>query len=297
MRISAAGGAPPLALAKEAAKDFSDDDMSTYAAALSYQVFFSLFPFLIFLVALVGFLQQPDFFDWLRQRAQLMLPQQAMQQVNKVISELQQPQGGLLSIGAIVALWTASAGVRAATNALNVAYDVQESRPAWKRYPLSVLQTIGLAAMLIVAAALFVVGPQAMQWLANRLGWEQIFVVLWTWLRWPVVLLLLTTAVAVVYFVAPDVEQKFRFIMPGAALSVLVWIVASLVFNYYVRSFADYNATYGSLGAIIVLLLYFYISAAVLLFGAELNAVIERHAPDGKRPGEKTLPQTESARS
>jgi membrane protein len=174
-------------------------------------------------------------------------------------------------------------------NALNKAYDVEEGRPWWKLYPLSVLYTVGIAAMLIAAAVLLVVGPEAVQWLAQQVGLEQLFVILWTWLRWPVVLFLLTLAVAVVYYVAPDVEQDFRFITPGAVLSVIVWIAASLAFDYYVRNFADYSVMYGSIGTIIVLLLYFFISGAVLLFGAEVNAVIEHHAPIGKEPSEKKL--------
>lgn len=290
MQIPGLRGLGPFALIKQSVSAFADHDMATYASALAYQVFFSLFPFLIFLIALLGFLNLSDFFNWLEQRAQLLLPQQAMQEVDQVIRELEQPKGGLLSLGVIVALWSASAGIRAMMNALNAAYHVKEGRPAWKRYPLSILYTLGIAAILIAAAALFVIGPQAMQWLARQFGWEQLFVFLWTWLRWPFILLLLTLAVSVIYYVAPDVEQEFRYITPGATLSVIVWLAASSAFNYYVRNFSNYSATYGSVGAIIVLLLYLYISAAVLLFGAEVNAVIEHHAPRGKRPGEKKLP-------
>jgi len=272
-------GLGPLALIKESVEAFLENDMSTYAAALAYHALFSLFPFMIFLVALLGFLNVPDFFAWLQQRAQLVLPAQAAQQVNHVITELRQPQGGLLSAGAIMALWFASAGIRAAMNALNAAYGVEEGRPIWKRYSLSILYTIGIAIILIAAAALYVLGPQAMQWLELHLGLKRLFIVLWIWLRWPFVLLLLTLVVALVYYVAPDVEQRFRFISPGATLAVLVWIASSLAFDFYVRSFPKFSDIYGSLGAIIVLLLYFYISATVLLFGAEINAVIEHHAP------------------
>ena len=292
MRIPGLRGMGPFALVKEAVKDFLDDDMSTYASALAYQVLFSLFPFAIFLVALLGFLDLSNFFDWLLTQAAMVLPHEAMDQVNQVIKQLQQPKGGLLSFGAVLALWTASAGVRAIMNAMNVAYDVQEGRPAWKLYPLSLLYTLGLAAMLIAATALLLLGPQAIQWLAHYIGLEQLFVTLWTWLRWPVILFLLCLAVAIVYYVAPDVEQEFRFITPGSVLAVAVWIAASLGFNFYVSNFAHYNATYGSIGAIIVLLLYFFISSAVLLFGAEINAVIEHHAESGKEPGEKTIPES-----
>jgi membrane protein len=290
MQIPGLRGLSPYALVKESVKDFIADDMPTYAAALAYQVLFSLFPFIIFLVALLGFLNLGSFFDWLRQQAELFLPGQAMNEVNKVIAELRQPQGGLLSFGAIVALWSASAGIRAVMNALNAAYDVKEGRPAWKLYPLSLFYTIGIAAMLVAAAALLVIGPQAIGWLAQQIGLEQLVVTLWTWLRWPVVLFLFTLAIAVVYYVAPDVEQTFRFITPGATLAVIVWIGLSLAFNYYTQNFADYSVMYGSIGTIVALLLYFFISAAVLLFGAEVNAVIEQHAPTGKAPGEKKLP-------
>lgn len=289
MQIPGLKGLKPFSVLKDSVREFLDDDMLTYASALAYQVFFSIFPFIIFLVALLGFLQVPEFFSWLREQAAYILPSEAMNEVNQVIDHIQQPQGGLLSFGIIFALWTASAAIRALMNALNVAYDVKEGRPAWKLYPLSILYTIGIAAMLIVAAALLLVGPQAMEWLSSQIGFEKLFVTLWAWLRWPLVLVLLTLAVATVYYVAPDVEQDFRFITPGATLCVLVWILSALAFNYYAQNFADYNATYGSIGTIIVLLTFFFISASILLFGAEVNAVIEHSVPEGKDPGEKQL--------
>ncbi|WP_019140465.1 YihY/virulence factor BrkB family protein [Noviherbaspirillum massiliense] len=279
-----------FALLKKSVSDFADDDMTTYASALAYQALFALFPFIIFLIALLGMLDMSSFFEWLRQRAQLVLPQEAMTGVNRAISELKQPQGGLLSVGAIVAIWSASGGIRAIMHALNVAYDVKEGRPAWKLYPLSVLYTIGIAGMLVVAGLLMSVGPEAIHWLTSQLGMEQLFATLWAWLRWPFALFLLCLAVALIYYVAPDVEQQFRFITPGSVVAVLVWIAGSLAFNYYVRNFSDYSATYGSIGTIIVLLLYFFISSAVLLFGAEVNAVIEHSSPKGKEPGEKEIP-------
>lgn len=254
-------------------------DMAVYAAALAYQVLFSLFPFIVFLVALLGFFQLPDFFDWLRQQAHVFLPQPAMEQVNAVIMELQQPQKGLLSSGAATALWLASGGMRSLMTALNVAYAASESRPAWKRYPLSIFYTLGVAAMLIAAAALMIVGPQAMQWLAQQIGVEEIFIKLWAWLRWPTAILLFSLAVAIVYHFVPNVRHRFRLLSAGSLLSVLVWIGASLGFGYYVQNFASFNVMYGSIGAVIVLLLYIYLSVAALLFGAEVNAVIELHEP------------------
>ena len=267
--------------------EFVDDEMSTYASALAYQMLFSLFPFILFLIALIGFLHLPDFFSWLRLQSELVLPPQALEQVNPVIDQLQQSKGGLLSVGIVIALYTASAGVRLMMSAMNAAYDVVEGRPAWKRFPLSIFYTIGIAGMLLIAAALMVLGPQVMGWIAAQVGLEDFIVTVWTIARWPVIVVLMMIAVALIYYVMPDVKQEFRFITPGSVLAVTVWIVASLGFAFYVKTFADYNAMYGSIGAIIVLLLYFYISAAVLLLGAEMNAVIEHMSNEGKGPGEK----------
>ncbi|CAM5280878.1 Ribonuclease BN OS=Stutzerimonas stutzeri OX=316 GN=CXK95_16990 PE=4 SV=1 [Stutzerimonas stutzeri] len=273
---------------KRTIKEFSNDDMSTYASALAYRALFSLFPFLLFLMALLGFLNLSEFFAWLREQAALALPAVAMEQVNPVIDQLQEQKSGLLSVGILVALWTASAGFRSLMNAMNRAYDVDEGRPSWKLMLLSLLYTIGTAVILLASAGLMIVGPQVMEWLADLVGLKETIVLLWAWLRWPVVVFLMMLLVAVLYYVTPDVEQEFRFITPGSVLAVIVWIAASVGFGIYVQNFADYNATYGSIGAIIVLLLYFYISAAVLLLGAELNAVIEHHSVEGKDPGEKT---------
>jgi membrane protein len=267
--------------------EFIADEMSTYASALAYQMLFSLFPFILFLIALIGFLHLPDFFSWLRLQSELVLPPQALEQVNPVIDQLQQSKGGLLSVGIVIALYTASAGVRLMMSAMNAAYDVVEGRPLWKRFPLSIIYTVGIAGMLLIAAALMVLGPQVMSWIAAQVGLEYFIVTLWTIARWPVIVILLMVAVALIYYVMPDVKQEFRFITPGSVLAVVVWIIASLGFGLYVKEFANYNAMYGSIGAIIVLLLYFYISAAVLLLGAEMNAVIEHMSREGKDPGEK----------
>ncbi len=289
MAILDTRGVGALTLLKRTFKEFSNDDMSTYASALAYRALFSLFPFLLFLMALLGFLHLPEFFAWLREQASLVLPPVALDQVNPVIDQLQEQKGGLLSIGILVALWTASVGVRSLMNAMNKAYDVQEGRPSWKLALLSLVYTVGIAVMLLLAAGLMVIGPQVISWLAEQVGLKDVVVQLWSWLRWPIAVLLMMLVVAVLYYVAPDVEQEFRFITPGSVLAVIVWIVASVGFGIYVQNFGNYDATYGSIGAIIVLLLYFYISAAVLLLGAELNAVIEHASAEGKDPGDKRL--------
>ena len=265
-----------------AIEGFIEDDMLTYAAALSYQVFLSLFPFLIFLIALLGSLRIPSFFDWLLDQAQTVLPVEAAGVVEQVVGQVRaQAGGGLVSFGVVVALWSASAAIRMTASALNNAYDVEEERPVWKTYPLSILYTVLFAGMIVGAATLMLIGPQVAEWIAQQVELGSVFVALWSWLRIPVAVVLLMFIVALVYYQLPNIDQPFRFITPGSVLAVLVWIAASFGFSYYVRDFASYGAIYGSLGAVIVLLLYLFISAAVLLFGAEVNAQIYYRFAEG----------------
>jgi membrane protein len=287
MNIPGLRGLNPITIAKRTVTYYLENDMLTYASALAFQALFSIFPFLIVLIAMLGMMDLMHFYDWIRNQLGIFLPDEAMAQVERVIEEVRQPRGGLISIGLIVALWVASGAMRVTINALNKVYKVTEGRPFWKLYPLSIIYTLCIAGMLISAAVLMVLGPQAMTWLAEQIGIEQVIVTVWTWIRIPVALMLLMVAVAFVYYIAPDVEQKLRFITPGSVLSVLVWIGASIGFGFYIQNFADYSAVYGSIGTVIVLMMYFYISAAVLLFGAELNAVIEDQVPAGKNLGEK----------
>jgi membrane protein len=282
MRIPGLGGIPLATLGKRSAREFTDDDMPTYAAALAYHAMFALFPFLIFLVALLGFLQIPQFFDWVLEQAQAALPGEAYTNIASVVKQVEgQQRGGLLSFGIIAAIWGASSGVRALMKALNTAYDVEETRAIWKIYLFSLLYTLGFAALLIVAGGLMLLGPQGFEWLAGQAGLDNVFVTLWTWLRWPVAVLLLMLTAAIVYYVVPNVDQPFRFITPGAVVAVLVWIIASIGFSVYASNFANYDATYGSLAGVVVLLFYFFISGAVLLLGAEINAEVY-HLKKGK---------------
>jgi membrane protein len=280
MAIPGLRGMNLVTLIRRALKDFNDHDMLTHASALAFQALFSMFPFVLFLTALLGFLQLTQFVEWVHVHATAMLPREAAGTVNEVVAGLQKQDVGLLSFGAVVALWSASAAVRVIMHATNRAFNVTEERPALQRYLLSILYTLGLAAMLIAAAVLMNLGPGALEWIARQVGLDQAFVAVWPWLRWPAAFLLLVLSSSVIYYAAPNVKQDFRLITPGAMVSITVWIVASLGFNYYVSNFANYNAMYGSIGAVIALLFYFFISSAVLLFGAEVNAVVQRHAPE-----------------
>ncbi len=280
----------PFRVVKRSIQEFVEDDMTVYAAALSYTLLFSLFPFVIFVLALLGMLNIPGFFDWLLQQSRVVLPGQASGLIENVINQVRsQAAGGVLSFGAVLALYSASAAVRMTMHAMNVAYDIEQERPIWKKFPLSILYTVLLAVLLIAAVALMLMGQQVVSWLAGQIGLGSLFVTLWTWLRIPVAIVLLTVAVALINYLFPNHNEPFRFITPGAVISVIVWILASLGFSYYVSNFSSYSATYGSIAAIIVLLLYFFISGAVLLRGAEVNAEGYRQVTEDGSEGDESV--------
>jgi membrane protein len=283
MRVLGIRGTGIGELSKRVVKGFFDDNMVAYAAALSYYVFLALFPFSILLLALLGFLGIAGLFDWLLNQAETALPGQAMGLVEQVIGQIRsQSQGWLLLFGIAVGRWSAPSTILLLMVALNAAYEVEETRPIWKRLLLSIGYTPGLAVLIIIAAALMMVGPQAVAWFANEISIGTLFVGLWTWLQWPLAALVLMLVVAIAYYVVPDVDEPFRIISPGAVLAVIGWLAVSLGFSYYVAGFAHYGAVYGSLSAVIVLLVEFFISVSVLLLGAEVNAAIYYHSSGGK---------------
>jgi membrane protein len=283
MRVLGIRGTGIGELSKRVVKGFFDDNMVAYAAALSYYVFLALFPFSILLLALLGFLGIAGLFDWLLNQAETALPGQAMGLVEQVIGQIRsQSQGWLLLFGIAVGRWSAPSTILLLMVALNAAYEVEETRPIWKRLLLSIGYTLGLAVLIIIAAALMMVGPQAVAWFANEISIGTLFVGLWTWLQWPLAALVLMLVVAIAYYVVPDVDEPFRIISPGAVLAVIGWLAVSLGFSYYVAGFAHYGAVYGSLSAVIVLLVEFFISVSVLLLGAEVNAAIYYHSSGGK---------------
>jgi membrane protein len=242
---------------------------------MAYLMLFSLYPFLIFLSTLLGILQIPGFFEQLVAQAQSVLPGQAMGIVEQVVGQVREQHSvGLLVFGIIATLWSASAAVRALMHALNAAYHVEQERPTWKRYPLSIIYAIFLSVLAIAAVGLTLIKTEDMQWISEQLGVGTVLVTLWPWIHFPAAILLLMVLVAFVYYKLHNADEQFRFITPGAVLAVIVWIVASLGFSYFVSNFVIYNATYGSLGTFMALQLYFFISAAVLLLGAEVNVEI-----------------------
>ena len=277
-------------LVRHASAQFLAHDMATHARAVTFQVLFSLFPFVILFMALLGFLELSNLFDWLRRQSKVFLLRDTAPQINSIIDQLQQRRHGMLSFAIVFSTWASSSAMRAMMNALNVVYGVCEERSLWKRYLLSILATLLVGILLAMAAMLLLVRPVAIARLAEHLGLAHWWAVLWAWwLRWPAILLLLTATVTVVYWAAPDVEQRFRFVTPGAFVAVLAWFATSLGFDFYVRNIGNYDRVYGSVGTAVVLLLYFFISSLILLFGAELNAALEHNAPSGKNSGDKIM--------
>ena len=268
---------------------FFEHPMATYAAALAYRGLFGLFPFLFILVVLLGALGFPDFFDQAMDQARTQsssyVPQQlepvvdpAREQVKPLLGMIERAEkqagGNLLFCGVAVALWSVSAVARTLTEAFNVAYQVTETRRWWKQLLLSLAFGPILALVVIVSVALMLIGPQLVGSIADVVNLDELFVRLWGWLRFPVALLLLAAVLSVVYHFSPNARQRYRSVVPGAALSVVLWAISSVGFSIYLANFADYGVTYGSIGAAVGLLLYLYLCASVVLLGAELNAAI-----------------------
>lgn len=282
------GGLSLRELGRRVIAEVQDDNCLGQAAQLAYYFLFSLFPFFLFLTALLGYIPVPNLMERILEILAQVLPREALTLVQDNIRQVVTEQrGGLLSLGILLALWTASSAVTAIADALNRAYDVEESRPFWKVRGTAILLTIGLSLFMISSLLLLMFGPQLGGWIAELVGLGAVFEVLWNIVRWPVILLLLIVAVALVYYFAPDVEQHWKWITPGSVFAVVGWLLASLAFSFYVNNFGAYNKTYGSIGAVIVLLTWMYVTGLCLLVGGEINAEIEHAAPEGKEPGEK----------
>ncbi len=270
-------------LVESSVRSFSRHDMAVYAMALAYRGLLALFPFAIFLVAVASFLRVDAVLGWLAEQGPPGLRDDDVPQLVSSLLEqvLGEDQGGLLSFGIVVAFWSVSMGARLLARALNAVLEVEETRPPWKRAAYSLIFAPGLALAGVTAVSLMLVTSRAIVWLASWVSLDGAFVPLWRLLRWPTALLLLVLVVAAVYRYAPDSDLSFRSVLPGALVALVSWALASLAFSFVLGVFPDLGATYGSLGTAISLLLYLYFSAAVLLFGAELNAELGRATPKG----------------
>jgi membrane protein len=268
-----------------------DDDCLGRAAQLAYYFLFALFPFLLFLTTLLGYLPVPNLMDNIMLLLARALPREALILIQDNVHTLvTQPKGGLLSFGIIAALWTSSSAIIAITVGLNRAYGVEESRPWWKVRIVALLLILGSSLFVIAATVLLIFGPQLGTWLASSIGLGDVFAVVWNIARWIIIPLCLIVALAALYYFAPDVEQKWRWITPGSVCAVIGWILTSSGFAYYINNFGSYNTTYGSIGAVIMLLTWMYVTGFFILVGGELNSEFEHAAAKGKNPGERTLP-------
>jgi membrane protein len=264
---------------KRTVSEFQDDNLTDWAAALTYYSILAIFPALLALVAVLGLLGSSttqSLIDNVRQ----VSPGPAKDIVTSALQNLQQNRGAagiLFVIGLAGALWSASGYVAAFMRASNAIYEVGEGRPIWKTLPTRILTTLVLLVMLAaVAVAVTFTGGLAKQ-AGNVLGVGSTAVSTWDIAKWPVILLVVMTMFAILYWASPNVKHpRFRWVTPGSVAGVLLWIAASAAFAFYVASFASYNKTYGALGGVIVFLVWLWISNIAVLLGAELNAEVER---------------------
>jgi membrane protein len=262
-------------LAKKTWRETIEDKVFSRAAELAYYFLLAIFPMLIFLTSLVGFLPglQEEIFTALAR----VVPGEAMRLVSQTIFDVTSNRSrGLLSFGILGALWAASGGVTAIMGTLNDAYDAREERPFWKVRLIAIGLTILLALLIVGGTALIMFGDRFASWLAAHLGLGNVFMVTWAVVDYLLGLTLIFLGLELIYYFAPNVEQDWKLITPGAIFSVISLIIASLLFSLYLRFAPSYSVTYGSLGAVIVLMLWLYLMGAVILIGGEINAEIMR---------------------
>jgi membrane protein len=263
-------------LLKRTARETQNDNGFGLAAELAYYFFLALFPALLFMLALVSFFPVSDLPGRLAEQLASVAPPEVTAIIRDQLAELWQGRhGGLLTFGFIAALWSSSAALVALIDALDRVYDIEDSRPWWRRRLMAILLTLGLAAFIIASSALILAGPELARLVADRVGLGTAFE--WTWriLQWPLVFGLVASGIGLVYYFAPDVEQDFVWLTPGSVTATLLWLAASLGFRLYVVNFGAYNQTYGAIGAVMVLLVWLYLSALAVIVGGELNAEIE----------------------
>ncbi|MCP3098524.1 YihY/virulence factor BrkB family protein [Myxococcus sp. K15C18031901] len=262
-------------------EEWTRDDVGDVAGALTFRAILALFPFLLFLVSLAGVLIDPNQAQVLIHELGKVAPKEVTTILGQRIQSLADSNPvGLLTVGGVGAVWAASGGIVALMVALNTAYGVEETRPVWKLRLVAVATTLMAAVVAIVAALAAVVTPA----LARKLPEPASSIA--QWLRLPVAGLLMMFLWAMLYYVLPNVKQRFRFITPGSVVGVIIWVVASWAFSKYVANFGKYDVNYGAIGGVIVLLLWMWLSSQVVLLGAEINALLEQRSPEGKAPGQ-----------
>jgi membrane protein len=255
------------------------------AAALSYYFVLSLFPALILLSAIVAYLPVPNLFNQAISLMSSFVPHENMGLVRRVLSDVISPnRGAFLSFGILGWLWAASGGFSATIEALDMAYEVEDSRPFWKTRPLAIALTFMVGVLMLTALAVMMVGPRFGESLAGRLHLHWLFALLWPYIHWTVAVGFTVLSVELLYYLAPNVKQRFFSTLPGAILAVGCWIGLSYLLGVYFRNFSNFNKTYGTLGAAIALMIWLYWTGFAMLLGAELNCQLAKESRAGKLP-------------
>jgi membrane protein len=258
------------------------------AAQQAYYFFFSLFPALLTLIAVASFFPLENLADEVVRNLGRIAPPEVLNVINEQLTQISNGnQGGLLTFAFLVTIWSSSGAMVSIMTTLNAAYDITESRSFVRVRVTAILLTLGLAFFILVSFALIIVGPAVAERLASTMNLGTVFVWTWSILQWPVVFALVATGIGNIYYFAPDAEQDWVWLTPGAVLATLLWILVSVGLKWYLATAGSFNETYGTIGGVMVLLLWFYLSAIAILVGAELNAEIEHASPYGKDPGEK----------
>jgi membrane protein len=288
------GGLTPWQLLKRVYHEFDEDEVFTRSAALAFYFVSALVPMIFFLMAILGLLARGhDLQSGLLGYAGRFMPPDAYTLLQKTLKEITNNSTGLkLAIGLVLALWSGSGGVSSIMDALNRCYHVKDSRPFWKQRLIAIVLTVALSALTISALVIILYGGTIAQFVGTHTGLSAPLVTTWEIVQWPVALFFIVLAFALLYFWGPDAEQEWTWITPGSLVGVLLWIGVSLIFRVYLHYFNSYSKTYGSLGAVIIMLYWLYISGMALLAGGEINSEIEHAAaerghPEAKEEGEK----------
>ncbi len=265
-----------------ATKDVLRHHTFQVSAALSYYAVLSVFPALIVLSAIVGLVPLPDLFNHILLLMARLLPADTMKVVDSVLLDvLSSSKATWLSFGTLGTLWVASTGFDALIEALDIAYDVKDDRPFWKTRLLAIALAAVNGGLLVVGLAVMLVGPRFGDWLAAEVGVSSLFAAVWPALRWIIAITFTVLAVELLYFLGPNVKQRFSATLPGAILSVGVWNILSFLLGIYFRHFANFSRTYGTLGGVIAFMTWLYWTSFVLLVGAELNAELAKESAEG----------------
>ena len=273
---------------KRTVKDSLQDDAFGLAAQLAYYFFLALFPALLCLIALASLFPLEHLTDDVIRLLQPIAPSQVIELIRDQMLKISNNNDtALLSLGLLAALWSSSAAMGAILNAMNRAYDIEDSRSWWKVRITAVVLTVGLAMFILTALTLVLAGPELADFAARRLGLPMVWAWIWKVVQWPLVFALVSTGIGIIYYYAPDAEQQWVWITPGSIVAATLWLLGSLGFRYYIVNFTNYEEAYGTVGAIIFVMLWFYLTGLVIVIGAELNAEIEHASPWGKAPGEK----------